>query len=197
MNKNLKEIFEQLEKEELITFELLAVQLHKKSIPLIVFICTLPFMQPIPLPGISSLVAFVIALQGLAMIFMNRPWLTKKMKSFVIPKDKFKIFYHGFLKVNFYLEKFVTPRFVHFFHMHFSLVISGLFIFILAIFLSLPLPIPFSNFIPAFGIMLLSIGILTHDFIVWIIGFVWSLLVTLLFVVSSKEISLILNQMFR
>ncbi len=125
-------------------------------------ILIVPFMQPIPLPGISSLLGLIILLQGVGLLFWGKPILTKKLREMTISRDKFEIIYKTALKFC-----SITSRFSSFknpvINTRFSHMLCGFSIIISAAFLSLPLPIPFSNLIPALSIFLICLGLIEED----------------------------------
>lgn len=152
-----------------ITLGKLADNLKEDALLVVCLISILPFMQPIPIPGVSSVLGIVAMMQGLSLMFIHKPLLTQKMREVSISHEKFAIFYKA-------AEKFtkVTDKIAVAHHPATNLkvvrFICGLSIFLSAAFLSLPLPIPFSNFIPALSIGLVCLGLLEEDLILVVIG---------------------------
>lgn len=154
---------------EIITLEILAESLKGEALVIICLISIIPFMQPIPLPGVSSVLGLITFMQGISLMFFRRPLLTKKMKAIKISHDKFEHIYKvakKFTKVAGMISVFNHPwtnsRASHF--------ICGLAIVLSSAFLSLPLPIPLSNFVPALSIALICLGLLEEDIFLLIIG---------------------------
>lgn len=152
-----------------ITLEKLVDSLKDEALVVVCLIAILPFMQPIPLPGLSTLLGLVALLQGLSLMFLRKPMLTKRMKEIKISHEKFELIYKAaekFTKIADKISVFNHPwtnsRLCHF--------ICGLAIAMSAAFLSLPLPIPFSNFVPALSIALICLGLLEEDIFLLIIG---------------------------
>lgn len=141
-----------------------------ESLLIVSLISILPFMQPIPLPGLSSILGLVVMLQGIGLMFWSKPILTKKMKSIVITKERFDMIYKAAVKFSSFTSKISTLK-----HpitsTRASHVCCGFAIFLAAAFLSLPLPIPFSNLVPALSIFLICVGLLEEDIILILIGF--------------------------
>jgi hypothetical protein len=152
-----------------ITLDKLVNSLKDEALVVVCLIAILPFMQPIPLPGVSTLLGLVALLQGLSLMFLKKPMLTKKMKQIKISHEKFELIYKA-------AEKFTTMAdkisvFNHpWTNSRASHIICGLAIVISSAFLSLPLPIPFSNFVPALSIALICLGLLEEDIFLLIIG---------------------------
>lgn len=135
------------------------------------FVLCIPFMQPIPLAGLSTIIGGLIALLGLAMALGRLPWLPEKMASYEIESSKMEAIAKFGNKVLGKLEKIVKPRYPQVIVWRGTRVISGVGISICAVLLALPLPIPFTNTVPAFSIMLVSLGLLEEDGLMVGLGF--------------------------
>lgn len=143
--------------------------LKDEALVVVCLVAILPFMQPIPIPGLSSILGFVTFMQGVSLMCIRKPLLTRKMKEMNITHDRFEKIYtvaKKFTKIADKISVFTHPwsnsRASHF--------ICGLAIVLSSAFLSLPLPIPMSNFVPALSIALICLGLLEEDMILIIIG---------------------------
>jgi len=152
-----------------ITFGHIVDHIEGEATLILCLVAILPFMQPIPIPGLSSVLGLIVLLQGIGLLFWGKPILTKKLRSIVISKEKFEIIYKAATKFSKWTSKassFKTPivstRFSH--------IICGISIILSSAFLSLPLPIPFSNLIPALSIFLICLGLLEEDIILLLMG---------------------------
>jgi hypothetical protein len=153
-----------------ITFGEVINHVEEEALLILCLIAILPFMQPIPIPGLSSILGLIVLFQGLGLMLVGRPLLTKRMKELNISHEKFEIIYKAAVKFSNFSSK--ISAFKH------SLVRSrpsqffcGLAIVLSAAFLSLPLPIPFSNLIPALSIFFICIGLLEEDLVLILLGF--------------------------
>ncbi len=154
-------------------FDLLGEEGHAM---LILFFC-LPFVQPIPIPGLSTPLGFIVALIALFLFRRKPPWLPKKY-------ENYKVSSAVVLKVSHVAEKIwkVASRLVKersaFFHDLGVFRVLNLFVFVFnACLLALPLPIPFSNTMPVIAIILCAIGHLEKDGIFILLSYLWCLLV--------------------
>ena len=144
---------------------------------LLVFIA-LPFLTPIPLPGFSvpfGLVAFFI---GARLAAGRKPWLPQQLLTRELPPQLLGKVLKAASRVVRVLEVLLRPRWLLF---HESLVfrrLAGLFIMLCGLMLVLPLPLPFSNSLPAFTVLLLAAGGLERDGLFFLAG-------SFLFVVSA------------
>lgn len=143
--------------------------LEKEACPIICLICVLPFLQPLPLPGAPIILGLIVFLQAIGLIFWNKPIIFRKITNIEVShKTIFRIF-NGAIKLNWLTTKFsaykhpiVSTRW--------SSCLGGMALLFCAIFLLLPLPIPFSNFLPSLSILLISIGLLEDDIILISLG---------------------------
>lgn len=158
-------------------FDLLGEEGHAM---LLLFLC-LPFVQPIPIPGLSVPLGFLISVVAY-FLYRDRPaWLPKKF-------EQVKITAEVLLKVSqvaeniwIYVAKVVRPRMM-FFHDRQAFRAINLTVFVMnAVFLSLPLPIPFSNTIPAVAIILSAIGHMEKDGLFILLSYLWCLIVVSFF----------------
>lgn len=153
-----------------ITLGKIVEHVEGEALLILCLISIMPFMQPIPIPGLSSILGFVVVLQGLGLMLWSKPLLTKKMKNLNITHEKFEVIYKVAVRFSNFTSKIstfkhpvATSRLSH--------MLCGFAIVLCASFLSLPLPIPFSNLIPAISIFLICVGLLEEDIILIVIGF--------------------------
>lgn len=153
-----------------ITLGTIVDHVEGEAILILCLITILPFMQPIPIPGVSSLLGLIVLLQGLGLMIWGKPLLTRKMKEVNISREKFDFIYNAAQKFSRITSKIST--FKHpVTNTRASQILSGLAIVISAAFLSLPLPIPMSNFIPALSIFAICVGLLEEDLMLVLIGY--------------------------
>lgn len=152
-----------------ITLGKIVEHVEGEALLILCLISIMPFMQPIPIPGLSSILGFVVVLQGIGLMLWSKPLLTKKMKNLNITHEKFEIIYKAAVKFSNFTSKISTFK-----HpvtsTRGSHILCGFAIILSASFLSLPLPIPFSNLVPALSIFLICIGLLEEDLILILIG---------------------------
>lgn len=143
---------------------------------LLLVLLGLPFLTPIPLPGLSTPFGIVIAFAGLRLAFGKKLWWPKKLLEKELPKG----FFIKFLKVTAgickAIEYVARPRLKFFHNLGFFQRIAGAIIFVSGSLLLLPLPFPFSNTLPAITIVLLAAGAMEQDGFFFIAGCVAFLL---------------------
>ncbi len=136
---------------------------------LLVFIA-LPFLTPIPLPGFSIPFGLVVALIGGRLALGQKPWLPQKLLSRELPPRFLSKLIKAASRVVKWLEFFLRPRLdLLSSHVVFRRV-AGLLIALSGLFLLIPLPLPFSNSLPATTVLLLAAGALERDGLAFLAG---------------------------
>ena len=141
----------------------------------VILFLTLPFLQPIPVPGLSTglglLITFVAGLN-----FLNKPiHLPQRFEEKILSQALVINISRVAEKIWKFLEKFLRPRSPIFFKSQFFKGFNTLVLSVQALLLCLPLPVPFSNNIPAIVIAVNVIGELEEDGIVVLISYFLSL----------------------
>ncbi len=135
----------------------------------LLFLC-LPFCQPIQFPGMSTPFGIVITLIGLRMAFRKRTWIPK---FFLEKKISSKIINAIVTKSLWLLKKirrFFHPRMQWMCHPGMRIP-TGLIIFLMGLFMAIPLPIPMGNLPAAWAIAFISLGLLEHDGLFILLGY--------------------------
>jgi len=165
--KTVSSVFDNLEhwaqgKHEVPLGELVS-RLGEKGLGLIVVVLSIPFLQPIPMFGLSTVLGLVMMVVGIAIFLEKQAWMPRRLAKRTVPASLVIAICHGGRKVFAVLERFIRPR-GNFMHQGRSMKrMSGLFIFLSAFLLALPLPIPGTNTPPAAALLLLSLGFIERD----------------------------------
>ena len=136
--------------------------IQEESVIILCLIGIIPFLQPVPVPGLSTVLGLIVVLQGIGLLVWSRPILTQKLRDIHITHERFEMILKTARKISVYTSKmslFKHPLVSH----KICHVICGVSIILSAAFLALPLPIPFSNSIPAFSIFFICVGLLEED----------------------------------
>lgn len=130
---------------------------------LLVILLALPFCLPLAPPGASTPLGLVIALIGARLAVRREPWLPRRLLATQLPAGFFGKLLGGARRAVRGLEYLLRPRLGWLTGAPVLRQVHALGIFIAAAVLLLPLPIPFSNFLPAWAILLLAGGLLERD----------------------------------
>ena len=130
---------------------------------LLVLLLALPFITPIPLPGLSTPFGLAIALIALRLSLGQRPLLPKALQRRELPAGFISKLFSVAEKVLRFLEKFLRPRLTFLTDTPRLVQLHAVLMLLAAVALLLPLPIPFTNSFPAWAILLLAAGLLERD----------------------------------
>lgn len=119
------------------------------------------------MPGLSIPQGFIITLLGLGLLWGRMPPMPGRILALKLSKEKSHSLLMGGAQILRRLETWSLPRLQRLVEgslLGFSMAgINKLIILLCAILLMAPFPIPFSNVLPAYGILLLSLGTLRRD----------------------------------
>ena len=132
----------------------------------------LPFLQPVPLPGISSAIGLVLATIGVFVALRRPPWLPRRLSEVVVQPETVYRLCANVEKLLGAIEHVVKPRAQWLFSHRWFRLTNGAVWIVHAIVFSLPLPIPLSNAFPAAVILLMALGILEEDLAVIVVAYV-------------------------
>jgi hypothetical protein len=137
--------------------------LHGRAYTLLLLLLALPFCTPIPLPGFSMPFGLIIAFLGFRLALDQRPWLPDRLLDMTLPPRFFTRLLRGARRLVQILETFLRPRLGGLMHARIFRHGCGVMILTCGLLLLLPLPIPFSNGLPALTVVLIAGAMLEED----------------------------------
>jgi hypothetical protein len=155
-------ILKEFEVETVTLREVLGL-LHGRGYVLLVMLLALPFCQPIPLPGLSTPLGLIIAIIGGRLVMGWKPWLPSRLLDTRLPPNVFAKVFAVTQKIVAWFERLLRPRLLWVTATPQREQLHAVPIVVCALMLLLPLPLPFSNVLPAWGIMLIAGGLLERD----------------------------------
>ncbi len=162
--------------------------LSGKGRSVVLILLSIPFCQPIQIPGVSTPFGLAIAFIGLRMLFGKRIWLPKKLLAKKVPSNTFEKITDKTLVLLRKIKPWIHPRLTGLCHSPYMKKVNGLVIIILGILLALPLPIPFSNLAAAWSIFLIALGMLEDDGVFILIGYFLFLLTVAFFLLMGLAV---------
>jgi hypothetical protein len=154
----------------------LVERLAKKGQAALLILFSLPFCQPIQIPGVSLPFGIALAFIGSRIAFGHRIWLPRSILNMKIPNHSFEKIARIAIKVTDKLLFFVSTRMVHLVKNPALQVMHGLTIMVLALILALPLPIPLSNLLAAYPLLIFGLAILEDDGAAILVAYALSLI---------------------
>lgn len=158
----LEKVTSAAEKSE-VTINDIFLLLGEKGHLILILFFSVPFLQPVPLVGLSTPLGALIVIVAFYFLREQPPWLPKRFSHLIVSKAILTKTIEMILKIWRYLEKVLRPRWPRLHDSHAFRVVNFILVAISALLLALPLPIPFSNTIPTVPIVLNTIGQLEED----------------------------------
>jgi len=159
----LEEMHRELKQDRLRVGELLE-SLRDQGPYFVMIVLSVPFLQPIALPGVSTPFGFVLALLAIGLLLGREMPIPKRIRRYALPRKGVSLLFRGAVALFRRLERWSKPRRLP------SLTESGgalfwhaLLALACSILLMLPLPIPFSNSLPAYVVAFVALGYLLRD----------------------------------
>ena len=152
-----------------ITIKTLVDTLINEGVYLLIIILVAPFLFPVSIPGSSTPFGVLIILLNFSIL--SNLHLPKFISKQVLTTETIDKFFDILHKALSYVELISKPRGKLVTNKH-ILKINAVITIILAFLLFLPLPIPFTDFIPSVAILLLAVSSLENDSYLMIIGYV-------------------------
>jgi hypothetical protein len=151
------------------TVDELQAALKGRGVAMLLLLLALPFCL-VPVPGLSTPFGIAVLLIGIRIAFLQKPWLPKFVRQRRISAPRLVKVLTGGIRFAKLMEKVVKPR-MHFLHScPGAMNLIGLGIAAGGLLLLLPLPIPFSNMVPAWAVVLLTAGMMERDGLVVLLG---------------------------
>lgn len=143
----------------------LVTQTGGRGIFLATILLCLPFITPIPLPGLSNIVGLALLVVAFRQLLGRPPRLPGFLGARPWPSERMGQVLKASLKFVVWLEKFVRPRRTHWLTAPWAVRWNSFVFGVMALLLALPIPpiMPFSNAFPAYAIILLSAALMEED----------------------------------
>ena len=156
---------------EAVTLRKVIVVLRGRAYLLLVMLLALPFITPVPMLGLSTPFGLAIALIALRLTLGQRPWLPKRFQRKQLPAGFFARLFKVAASIVRFFERFLRPRWVVLTNTPLLVQLHAACMFVAALALLLPLPIPFTNSFPAWAILFIAAGLLERDGLAVVLGY--------------------------
>jgi len=181
--------------ERAVTLREVLYTLGGRGYMLLVLLLALPFITPIPLPGLSTPFGLAIGLIALRLSLGQRPLLPKSLQRRELPAGFIGKLFLVAEKVFRFFEKFLRPRFTYLTDTPLLVQLHAVLMLLASLALLLPLPIPFTNSFPAWAIMLVAAGLLERDGLFILAGYVIFAAGVLYFVFLGEAATALVQQL--
>lgn len=156
-------------KADNITFFELKAALHERGFGLLMVIFILPLAIPVPfIPGMTTLLVVPVWIFSVQMMLgKDSPWLPQWIGNKALKRTTLATIVEKAAPVLKKVERFLRPR-LYFASSSAGEKIIGIFAFLFCI--SIAVPLPFTNLVPAWGVLVMALGLLSRDGITIALG---------------------------
>jgi hypothetical protein len=141
-----------------------------RGFDLVLLLLGLPFLAPIPLPGLSTPLGLIVLIIGARLALGQRPWLPEKLLRLELPARFIAKVLVAASRVVRWLEILLRPRLGFLHEQRIYRRVTGALIMVSGLLLLLPLPIPLTNSFPALTVILLAAGAMERDGLFFLAG---------------------------
>ena len=175
LSDELHELAERFKHHAVTVDEVIGV-LGDRAYTLLIILFALPFGSPVTLPGMSTPLGLMIAIMAGRFALGLPPWLPQKLRRTVLTPGFFHRLLEGASKIIELIERVLcarmprltaTPRLVR---------LHAVMVCLAGCILLVPAPIPFSNTLPALGVLLGAAGVMERDGLAILAGYVFTAL---------------------
>lgn len=156
-----------------VTLNDLLSQTGGRGLYLLMILLCLPFISPIPLPGLSNVIGPVISLLAIRLAFRLPPHLPRFIGAREISRRRMRAFVAASAKFIQMLEGLARPR--HSLWLDWPVVrfINALILALMGMLLALPIPpmLPFTNSLPCWAIIVMALAIMEADGVLIFLGY--------------------------
>ena len=147
-----------------VTLRELLASLGEQGLLVFCGVLAAPFLLPVTVPGMSTVLGLPMLLIGFAVMVSRVPWLPERLLNHSLPAATVRKVLH---KVGGWAERFehlVRPRWLGLTGTRTINVLNGALVIVAVLLLMAPIPlVPFVNSIPALAILLLCFGMAERD----------------------------------
>lgn len=171
LSQELARLVEQAPEGELLTLNRLLKDTGGRGLFLVVILLSLPFITPIPLPGVSTVLGLVIGVLAVRLAMGLPPHLPKSLGERSLEGGFTRKVVSASVKMLGVIEKLAKPRRSVWLTWSAVRFANALLVALMAFLLMLPFPPfpPFTNSLPAYSIILLAASMMEEDgLLIWV-----------------------------
>lgn len=165
LSERLLRIVEANSAAEGITLNELLERTEGRGFYLVVILLALPFIVPLSIPGVSTVLGLSVALLSFKLAFGAQPRLPKFMGNRRLPPQMQRKVLNGSVKFLRFVEKLVKPRRTPWMTTRPARFVNAMLMAQMGLFLALPFPPlpPLTNALPCYCIILLAVSMMEED----------------------------------
>lgn len=177
-----------------ITINQLLAHTDGRGVYLVIIVLSVPFISPIPLIGLSSILGPVIAFLALRLALGRSAWVPRSVGERALPPGLRQFISGGGVRALRWIERFVRPRRNAWMDWPATRIAHGSLLALMALLLALPLPIPFTNSLPTLTVIVMAASMMEADGVTVFVGYALGLATLAYFALSAEAIIVALGK---
>ena len=161
-------------KQHAVTVDEVIGVLQERAYTLLIIILALPFCSPVTVPGLSTPLGLMIAIIAGRFALGLPPWLPQRFRRTELPPGFFRRLLEGASRIIGLLERILRPRLPALTATPRLVRLHAFMVCLAAVTLLIPAPIPFSNTLPALGILFGAAGVMERDGLSILAGYLFT-----------------------
>lgn len=145
-----------------------------RGIYLVMIFACLPFVVPVSLPGLSTVLGLIVGVLSVRLALGKPPALPRFLGEHVLKPKTVQRILNASVKFLRFLEKMVKPRRTRWLTWPSALFLNGALMAFMALLLAVPFPpiVLFTNSLPSYAIILIAVSIMEEDGVTIWLGYV-------------------------
>ncbi len=182
LSQSLEEMLAGHSQPERPTMNELLERTEGRGLYLMMIILCMPFVAPLPIAGASTPLGTVICLLAVRLALGLPPRLPRFIGERHLPSDRFPKVVRGGVRLLRFIERWIKPRGTGWLGWRAARAGNAALLAFMAFLLALPLPIPATNLLPAYAIVLVAACMMEEDGVLIWLGYAVSVITTAYFV---------------
>jgi hypothetical protein len=174
LSRQMLAILEKAQGRDIALGSILSTFSRSSHAALIVFL-SFPLCLPVGIPVLTAVLGLILALVGFLLAIGRAIWIPKSMEAKVVSYKSLSYVIERLLRVSKRMERWFHPRILFFATNSKMTRIHGLFILLMGLIASIPIPLPLNNLVAAFPILLLGLSLLERDGLLTIVSYLASI----------------------
>ncbi|GDY21567.1 protein exod [Verrucomicrobiota bacterium] len=180
-----------------LTINQLLARTEGRGVYLVIIVLGVPFISPIPLIGLSSILGPVIAFLAVRLALGRSAWVPRSVGERALPRGLRQFIGGGGVKALRWIERFVRPRRSAWMNWPATRIAHCSLIALMALLLALPLPIPFTNSLPTLTVIVMAASMMEADGVTVFVGYALALATLAYFALSAEAIVIALGKVLQ
>jgi hypothetical protein len=152
------------------TIDELHARLAERTWLLLLILLPLPFVSPVPMMGLSMPFGVAIAAIGVGVGLGRTPPIPARIRALRCPPGFVARVLAASARRMGFLRQLLRPRWLWLVGRPWTRILAGAIVAISGVLLALPVPVPFSNALPAYAILLTGLGLAQRDGLAILLG---------------------------